>query len=384
MNRPRIAIIGAGSLARIYCSRCRELGIVSHCFAWAKGAVAREEADHFHDISIYDTEAILATCRKEGVAGVLCTTERTIAPAAELAEALGVNGNTPELARRVTDKLFVRHSAEGLTTLRQPRYKSLNISDINTPPEILFPLVVKPSAEGGKRGVMACQDEGELREALDYARQAAVLSDTVLLEEMLTGPEYSVETLSFHGRHHLVQITEKDSSGPPHFVELGHHQPAALAPEMWERVRQAVTELLDALGFQEGPCHTEVKVIGSEVYLIELNARPGGDHITYPLTELSTGYPYITAIILAAMGILLAPERSRGKRQHAGVYFVTAQTAQLLPTLLTCEGETWCYERKILTPRPQAITTNADRRNYFIYTADRKLTFTQSAQAHSE
>lgn len=242
-----------------------------------------------------------------------------------------------------------------------------------------FPLVVKPSAEGGKRGVMACRDEDELRDALDYARRAAVLSDTVLVEEMLTGPEYSVETLSFHGCHHMVQITEKDSSGTPHFVELGHHQPADLEPEMWERVRQAVTELLDALGFQEGPTHTEVKIVGSEVYLIELNARPGGDKITYPLAELSTGYPYITAIILASMGILLAPESSRGQRRHAGVYFVTAQTAQLLPTLLTCEGEPWCYERKILIPRLETITTNADKRNYFIYVAESKLTFPERA-----
>lgn len=135
MNRPQIAIIGAGPLARVYCSRCRELGIESHCFAWAKGAEARGEADHFHNISIYDIQAILTVCREAGVAGVLCTTERTIAPAAELAEALGLNGNAPELARRVTDKLFVRQHAEGFATLRQPRYTALNIHNADTPPK---------------------------------------------------------------------------------------------------------------------------------------------------------------------------------------------------------------------------------------------------------
>ena len=43
-----------------------------------------------------------------------------------------------------------------------------------------------------------------------------------------------------------------------------------------------------------GATHTEIKIVNGDIYLIEINARPGGDHIAHPLTMLSTGYDYLT------------------------------------------------------------------------------------------
>ena len=112
----------------------------------------------------------------------------------------------------------------------------------------------------------------------------------VLIEEFLSGgQEYSVESLSYHGKQYIIQVTQKDSSGPPHCIELGHHQPAKLSKDEKSLVEKAVSEALSAAGITNGPCHTEIKMIDGKIYLIEINGRPGGDHIAYPLTELSTG-----------------------------------------------------------------------------------------------
>ena len=66
-----------------------------------------------------------------------------------------------------------------------------------------------------------------------------------------------------------------------------------MSPELWTAVERAIVELLNNVGIKYGPTHTEIKIRDGRVYLIELNSRPGGDHIAYPLTELSTGYDYI-------------------------------------------------------------------------------------------
>lgn len=55
----------------------------------------------------------------------------------------------------------------------------------------------------------------------------------IIIEGFLEGgKEYSVESLSYHGRHQVIQITEKITSGPPHCVELGHMQPALLSESL--------------------------------------------------------------------------------------------------------------------------------------------------------
>ena len=88
----KLAIIGAGPMASIYAERCRQLGIETHCLAWAQGAVARDDVDHFHDVSVTDLDALVSTCREVGAGGVLPTTELTIFPAAHVAAAHALYG----------------------------------------------------------------------------------------------------------------------------------------------------------------------------------------------------------------------------------------------------------------------------------------------------
>lgn len=130
-------------------------------------------------------------------------------------------------------------------------------------------------AEGGKRGITVVSGPEQLEAAVNAAFDADKRDGGILIEEYLDGgKEYSVEGLSFEGKHQIIQITEKISSGPPHCVELGHSQPAALSPELWTAVERAIVELLNNVGIKYGPTHTEIKIRDGRVYLIELNSRP--------------------------------------------------------------------------------------------------------------
>lgn len=362
----KLAIIGTGYMARIIAERAKELGIESHCFSNDTQSVAAEVADCFHCVNILDVDSLLSACRQLNIDGVVATTELTIWPAAYVAKHLGLPGNSIEVAKQITDKYAIRNKVQTVNGLYQPTFC---IYTEGLPPKISkYPVVIKPIAAGGKRGVSVVNSADAIGNALTAAISVSKLKGALIEEYLEDGQEYSVESLSYHAQHYILQITQKDSSGPPNCVELGHHQPAELSAEMRATVIKVIADTLTAAGITEGPCHTEIKIIDGRIYLIEINGRPGGDHIAYPLTELSTGYPYITGIIMAALGKFREEDLAPLEHNHCGVYFVTTQTAFLKEVFDNCESKPWLYKKNKVTDELAPITHNDGfNTNYFIY-----------------
>ena len=362
----KLGIIGTGYMARIIAQRAKELGIETHCYSIDDHSVAAEAVDYCHHVDILDLDALTEACRSCGVNGVVATTELTIYPAAVVAAALGLNGNDPQVAKEITDKNIIREKVKHVAELSQPQYW---ICKEETVPEITrYPVIVKPIAAGGKRGITVVYAADAMEQALRDALANSKVEGALVEEFLAGGTEYSVESLSFHGNHHIIQVTQKDSSGPPHCVELGHHQPAPLSTEMRAKVERAVAGALEAAGIQNGPCHTEIKIIDDKVYLIEINGRPGGDHIAYPLTELSTGYPYITGIITAALDRLDESAMTQFQHHYSGVLFVTKQTAYLKEIFDHCDNEPWLYRKNHVSDELQELLHNDGfNLNYIMY-----------------
>lgn len=362
----KLGIVGTGYMARTIALRAKELGIETHCFSIDDHSVAAEVADYFHHVNIIDVEALASKCSEIGINGVVATTELTIFPAAYVANILGLNGNDVQVSKDITDKTVIREKVKNVEGLNQPEYwicKEAVVPEINK-----YPVVVKPIAAGGKRGVSVVYSANDMEDALKEAIKVSKVKGALVEEFLSGGMEYSVESLSYHGRQYIIQVTEKISSGPPHCVELGHHQPADLSTEMRAQVEKAVAGVLSAAGIENGPCHTEIKIIDGKIYLIEINGRPGGDHIAYPLTELSTGYPYISGIIMAALDKLDESKIRDFKSNYCGVLFVTKQTAFLKPIFDKCENEPWFYKKNFVSEELKPITHNDGfNTNYFMY-----------------
>jgi biotin carboxylase len=327
-------------------------------------------------VDIFDTETIIDICKKENINGVLATTELTVAIASIVANSLNLPANPLDIAANITNKDWVREKGRHFKYIKQPFFKHVADADENFVPES-YPVIVKPVSLGGKRGITVVYNEDEYYTAVKYAKETIGTrnNDGIIVEQFLAdGQEFSVESLSFHGKHYVIQVTQKDSSGAPHCVELGHHQPADLTKEKRSQVEQAIVDMLECVGIQNGPCHTEIKIINGEIFLIEINARPGGDCITYPLTELSSGYKYLTGIILAACDVFLDPDENRTAPKHAGIYFISKQTAHLKPLFDKCEGKEWLFEKHHVSDELQEITHNdALHLNSIIYCADKKI-----------
>lgn len=369
----KLAIIGGGVTAGDFGDACHRLGYESHYFSMPDGKVDENHVDVYHEINIFEKDKIVDICNEIGINGVVATTELSVAIAAYVAERLGLLGLPYEVAQVITDKYRNRECIKNLTDLHSPKYVEAKTLDDIVNSDVSYPMILKPINLGGKRGITVVNNVNDLKPAFEYAigcfRKG--VTPIIIAEQFLDGGmECSVESVTYKGQHTIVQITQKDSSGAPHCVELGHHQPAPLSKEIWEKVVRGVSSGLTAIGVTNGPCHTEIKIIDGKVYLIEFNARPGGDHIWCPMVELSTGFDIIAAVAQAATGDLQPIDVSIFKHDFSGLYYVVEQTKYLKPIFDTCEKQPWCREKNFVTDDLVVLTHNdMEHTNYMIYSS---------------
>ena len=93
-----------------------------------------------------------------------------------------------------------------------------------------------------KRLIILCklQDRKGLREAVEHAQEES-FENQVLVEEYVTGTEYSVEYISYQGEHHFLAMTLKRTTGAPYFIETGHLEPAPVDEKILNNVKKVIT-----------------------------------------------------------------------------------------------------------------------------------------------
>ena len=365
-----IAIIGSGTMAVAISEVASRSGIESHCFSNDSNAVVIGRCTEHHLINIFDIDGIVNVCKEIGVSGVIATTELTVAIASRISELLNLNGMPVTIAEHVTNKEFVRDRVNNSCGIFQPKHKVITTrNDIDIDP-LSFPVIVKPTSLGGKRGILVANNQDEYVHAINYAYENMPKDrQEIIIEEYLDGGrEYSIESLSYHGEHKVIQVTEKITSAPPHIVELGHLQPARITVDQRKRIEDAMPKLLSMVGVDNTATHTEIKIINDKLYLIELNSRPGGDNIAYRLTELSTGYSYLGGAIDIATNDFAFPKDEDLENNTSGLIYVTSQTEYMKDVFDECESYDWCVEKQKISDELKEIVTNSSwSTNYIIF-----------------
>jgi ATP-grasp domain len=264
-----------------------------------------------------DMASILATVDRWSttfdIKGILATCEVFTEIAAVAADYLGLPG-VGLRAGRVCRSKFLQRLYLGewspRSTLLQPRDRGNAAEKAHG----RYPVVVKPTSLYSSIGVRAIRNERELLNYLDAHQDM-----DLLIEEQVTGREYSVETLSVDGRVIFTSITEKRTNEAfgSCFVEMGHTVPAAnLAEDESARLLAAHRAVLSRLELRTGMAHAEYRITpDGGVILMEIGARPPGGGLLQ-LYHLATGVPMEAVVLDVALGIPVEPPvPSRWARQ---------------------------------------------------------------------
>lgn len=297
----RLMIIGASILQLPAIQKAKELGFYVGVADFNPNAIGIAYADAYYNVSTIDEEGVYQAAKEFGAEGIMTlATDMPMRSVAYACKKLGLTGISYDTAVKATDKgeMIKAFEAAGV---EHPWYYI--IDDVNKPlPEgITYPCITKPTDNAGSRGVMLVNSRQELEAALVYSSENG-RSGTVIVEEYMVGPEVSVEVIVWQGVPHVLQITDKLTTGAPHFVEMGHSQPSRLPMADQEKIRDLACRAVKAVGIDNGPAHVEIMLTKDGPKMVELGARMGGDCITTHLVPLSTGIDMIKATINICLG----------------------------------------------------------------------------------
>lgn len=368
----KIAIIGASYLQEPLIQKAKRKGLETHVFAWECGDVGEKSADFFYPISIVEKDLILKKCLEIGIDGI-CTiaSDLAVITVNYVAEKMGLIGNPMSCVEVSTNKYNMRRCFEknGDPSPKSIRVKSYE--DIKGV-ELTYPIIVKPVDRSGSRGITKLESPEGLKEAIDRAIEQG-FEKCALIEEFATGQEYSVEYISWEGKHEFLALTHKYTTGAPHFIETGHLEPAPVDFGTLAQVKDIVSHALTSLGIRYGASHSELKISkNGEIKLIEIGGRMGGDFIGSHLVELSTGFDFVGAVIDIAMGI--KPEIKRNETRYAGVRFILGEDDARVFDVLKENNPEMIVSSELHSITSETVLDSGSRFGYYLMVSDDKDT----------
>ncbi len=192
-----------------------------------------------------------------------------------------------------------------------------------------YPVLIKPSAGGGGKGMRQARSPRELEQALPMCRseaRAAFGDDSLYLEKWIEENRH-VEVQVLVDRYgNGVHMGERDCSVQRRHQKLIEEAPTpALGPESRARLAEQAIEAVVAAGY-ENMGTLEFLVDGQgNYYFIEINCRIQVEH---PVTEMLTGLDLVAEQLRVAAGEPLGYRQADVQpRGHAIEFRITAEDA---------------------------------------------------------
>jgi biotin carboxylase len=212
------------------------------------------------------------------------------------------------VAARVAERLGLQHPIDAATAVlatTKSRQRELFAAAGVPQPRLLDepvpPCVVKAPDRQGQRGLTLVRTAEELPAAIEAAIQAS-RNGAYIVEELVEGPEVTVNALSVGGVFHPLTVTDRLTADPPAFgVALAHAWPSQLSVAATQSLVAAARAAAETLGIENGPTYTQIRVGPSGPHVVELAARLGGGHDA-ELCELATGFDLNGAALDASLG----------------------------------------------------------------------------------
>ncbi len=333
-SRPfaRVLVANRGEIAVRVMRTLRRLGIVSVGVVTPAdgGAPHAREADLTLEVPSYlDAEAIVAAATRAG--------------ADALHPGYGFLSESPVLARACADAgiVWVGPDRRALELMGDKIAAKAHVAGIGVPvipgiaeepgerddhtlvarasAEVGYPLIVKPSAGGGGKGMQVVRAADDLPAALAAARRLAAASfgdDTLLLERLVTRPRHiEAQVLGdVHGRVELLGLRECSLQRRHQKVIEEAPAPYPGAPTR-DRLGEAAVRIARSVGYA-GVGTVEMLVSGDDPtqwFFLEMNTRLQVEH---PVTEAVTGVDLVEEQLRVAAGERL-PARELVERGHA-------------------------------------------------------------------
>jgi biotin carboxylase len=307
--RPRLHVLGGGQWQVPTIKLAGRIGasvLVTDCHAERPGY---RYADQHETVDITDLDQTLAVARDREIDGIVCdTTDAGVPTMAYVAERLGLPGIPYEVALNFTRKDRMRELTNAVVP-RPVRYRTVRDwrEAAEAAAEIGYPFIVKPADSQSSRGVRRVSQPAELAVAVDLARQCS-RAGVVLLEEMLTGMEVTVEGFMYECSYVTAGISDKVHFEHRPEVAQRITYPAELSRRQLNELIAINKRVVHRLGMDTcGVTHAEYFVDGSDIGLVEIAARGGGSRLYSDIAPRLAGVDIPRAYLEWLLGRTVSP-----------------------------------------------------------------------------
>jgi biotin carboxylase len=383
MERAEILLIfGGSSLQRSIILNASKMGIITVIIDPNFEASERNTSDFFEVVEANDFEKTCAVINKYQISGIItAATDKPLIMMAKIAKKYNFPFFSENTAIRTTDKWLMKKVFQKNNIPYANGIETDKIISVEK-----YPVIVKPKDNSGSRGVYYCQNNIELA---SYFEQSKLFSkhSNLIIEEFIRGKEYSIEAVHTKNETFLVQITEKNTTDFPYNVELAHFAPANLDPKIIDKITFLIKNISLAFDYKYCISHTEIKIDGDTIFVIETSPRLGGDFITSHLVPISTGYNIEDSLIKLSLGKEVESyELKHGLQTIVGIQYLDIQQNKVQKDIDIPEFVkkydlielSFSLKKGDIAPK---ITNSIDRYGYFISKASNKNEILKLKQA---
>ena len=254
----------------------------------AAARAAGAEAIHPGYGFLSENEEFAAACSKAGLVFV--------GPPAEAIAAMGDKAAAKRLLEKAGVPLVPGYHGEE----QDPAHLEKEAARIG------FPVLIKPSAGGGGKGMRVVSNRREFGPALEGARREAKSSfgdDRVLIERYLERPRHIEIQVFGDAKGNVVYLFERDCSVQRRHQKVLEEAPApGLDPKKRSEMGAAAVAAARAIGYSNAGTVEFIAEQDGRFYFMEMNTRLQVEH---PVTEMVTGLDLVELQLRVAAGEIL-------------------------------------------------------------------------------
>lgn len=249
-------------------------------------------SDVHYQINTLNPDLLIQVGEKEKPDGILTNSEPTFISMATAAKKLGLPCLSMESTKLFKNKFLMREfcSEHGLLS---PRYKYCNNVEeaLDFFNDIQKKCIIKPLDNSASRGVFSVSSENDIKSHYDQCISASSADNpAIIIEEYVTGTEFTIDGLMTPHGHRCLAISEKKHYAYNENVACQLLFDNENDKFDYAELRKVNDHLVNLTGIPFGLTHAEYKYSDGKFYLIEIQARGGGNFIATDIV------PYISGV----------------------------------------------------------------------------------------
>lgn len=300
----KIMILGGGDNQLPLIKRAKELSLYVVLCDFRNDVPGIALSDIHYQVDTLNPYLLVKVGEKEKVNGIITNSEPAFISMAKAAKKLALRCMNIECTKLYKNKFLMREFCHQHGFL-SPQYKYCTTKEeaLDFFNRLKIKCVIKPLDNSASRGVFSVNNENDIIDHFDECLGASSAANhAIIIEEYVAGTEFTIDGLMTPKGHRCLAISEKKhyayNENVAYQLLFDNHNKGFDYAEL----RRVNDQLVDLTEMPFGLTHAEYKFSNGKFYLIEIQARGGGNFIATEIVPFISGIDSYTEQIKWSVG----------------------------------------------------------------------------------